>query len=220
MIDLDMKVAAIIPVYNEEKTIGSIINTLKESPLVDEIIVVDDGSNDKSSQIAKAKEAKVIKLDRNYGKGTALTIGAKNTDAPFLLFLDGDLVGLTCEHIKEIAEPVLKGEYDMCIGTIDRSHLGKIFSYLIEKTESPFSGTRVLKKEFFEKIPEDYKREYYIESVITYFAKKQNLKIKPIVLKGVGHVIKEKKLGFWEGFKARVKMFVQIGIINIILRIH
>lgn len=215
-----MKIAAIIPAFNEEKTIANVIRAAQATDYINEIIVVDDGSSDNTGEVARKCGARVITLKENQGKAQALDRGVKATNAPILVFLDADLINLTPDHLNQLIKPVLEDEFDMAVGTIDRSNLGKFFCWFFEKTESPFAGTRVLKRDFWQKIPEKYKKEYYIESVLTYFAKKHSLRVKPIILYNTQHLIKEKKYGIWQGIRARAKMFSQIAIINIILRIH
>ncbi len=214
-----MKIAAIIPAYNEEATIAQVVKRAKESEHIDEVIVVDDGSFDATAQLAEDGGARVIKLNQNMGKGYALEKGVGATDASILLFLDGDLINLSQKHINLLLEPVTNNRAEMTVGAIDRSNISLNINNKHEKKESPFSGIRVLKKSFWEEIPGEYKKKFYIESAITYFAKKKKLETKPFVLYGVTHLIKEKKLGFREGFKARIKMMGQIIFINTILRI-
>lgn len=208
--------SAIIPAYNEEKTIGKIVATLKKSPLVKEIIVIDDGSEDQTAKIAIEAGAKVIKLAKNQGKGMALKEGVKESRENTLLFLDADLVGLKREHIELLVRPVIENKLDMTVGSIDR---GKIFSYF-QKFESPFSGLRVLKKDFWQGIPEEFKTGYFIESALTYFAKKNQLRTQGILLPGLKHLVKEKKRGWFPGFYQRLKMFSEIVLANFLLRIH
>ena len=64
-----MNICAIIPAYNEEKTIGQIIDTLKKVDIINEIIVVSDGSEDNTAQIAGEHQVTVIELPKNMGKG-------------------------------------------------------------------------------------------------------------------------------------------------------
>jgi len=214
-----MKIAAIIPAYNEEKSIEPVIRVAKENDLVDEVIVVDDGSFDATTEIARKNGAKVVRIENNQGKGNALETGVQKTDADILLFLDADLVGLTPQHLTMLLEPVLQGVAEMTVGAIDRKMFRTFLNEWFRKTESPFSGMRVIKRSFWEKVPKKYKKKFYIESVITYLAKKNNLKVSPFVLEGVRHITKEKKMGFWEGSKARWKMNWQIVSINLVLRL-
>ncbi|MCD5396489.1 MAG: glycosyltransferase family 2 protein [Candidatus Pacebacteria bacterium] len=213
------KVAAIVPAFNEEKTIKGVVEALLETKNISEVIVVDDGSLDQTSKIAKEAGARVIKLKENKGKGTALEIGTRSTDAEIFLFSDADLLGIKSFHFERLLFPVLESEVDMTIGTIDRRNFGKVWAWLLLKVESPFAGTRVLKREFWESVPEEFKKEYFVESALTYFAKKRNLKIKNFILEGVFHLIKERKYGFSLGVIARTKMFFQIIIANILLRL-
>jgi len=214
-----MKIAAIIPAYNEEKSISPIIRVAKENNLINEVIVVDDGSLDITSEIARQNGAKVVRIENNQGKGKALERGVQETKADILLFLDADLVGLTPQHLTMLLEPVLQGAADMTVGAIDRKMFRTFLNECFRKTESPFSGMRAIKRSFWEKIPKKYKKKFYIESVITYLAKKNNLKVLPFVLEGVRHITKERKMGFWEGSKARWKMNWQIAFINLALRL-
>ena len=92
-----MKVAVIIPALNEEKTIKSVIKPCLESELIDEIIVVSDGSTDKTVEVARDTGVKVIELKENIGKAGALITGVKNTDADILL--------LSLIHISEPTRP-------------------------------------------------------------------------------------------------------------------
>ncbi len=214
-----MKATAIIPAYNEEKTIENVLRVAKESQFVDEVIVVDDGSFDNTAEIAKTNGARVVKMEKNSGKGQALDRGVKSANNEVLLFLDADLIGLEQRHLDFLLGPVLDKGYDMSVGAIDRSQLGSFLNNIFQRTESPFSGIRAIKRDFWFKIPKKYKRDFYIESAITYFAKKNNLKVCPLVLYGVSHVTKENKRGFWAGTKARWKMNFQIVFINIALRL-
>ena len=215
-----MKIATIIPAHNEEKSIGPIVRVAKENELIDEVIVVDDGSSDTTSEVAEKNGARVIKLKNNQGKGRALEEGVKNTKADVLLFLDADLIKLSEDHLTMLLQPVIKGEADMTVGAIDRKMFGTFLNEWFRKTESPFSGMRAIKRSFWNRIPNNYKKKFYIESAITYFAKRDKIKVQPFVLEGVRHIIKEKKLGFWQGTKSRWAMNFQIVMVNLVLRLR
>ncbi|MEA3453288.1 MAG: glycosyltransferase family 2 protein [Patescibacteria group bacterium] len=214
-----MKIAAIIPAYNEEKSISPIIRVARENALINEVIVVDDGSSDATTEVARGDGANVVRIEENQGKGNALEVGIQETDADILLFLDADLVGLRSQHLTMLLEPVIEEVADMTVGAIDRKMFRTFLNEWFRKTESPFSGMRVIKSSFWREIPKKYKKKFYIESVITYLAKKNNLKVMPFVLEGVRHITKERKMGFWEGSKARWKMNWQIILINLALRL-
>ena len=215
-----MKVAAIIPAYNEEPTIGAVVRAVKENQLIDEIIVVDDGSVDDTYRIAQEAEARVIKIESNQGKASAMKRGVEETDASVFLFLDADLLGLTPQNLTHLIEPVITGELDLSIGTVDRRNLKKYIRWFVQKSDTPVAGQRVLKRELWDMVPEKYKKGYYIESAISLVAREKSLRVRTIVLEGVTHVLKERKYGFWFGMKERIKMFRQIISINLRLRYH
>lgn len=214
-----MKTAAIIPAYNEEKSLGQILDVVVNHPLIDEVIVVDDGSIDSTSLVAKNHNAsRVIILNENVGKGKALDIGVQNTEADIILFLDADLIGFKNIHVINLIKPVIDDECEMTVGAIDRSKLSPALNRKLNRIESPFSGMRAIKRGVWDMVPDKYKNKFYIETAITYLAKKKKIKVKPLVLIGVTHIIKEKKMGFWPGHWARWKMHSNIAWASLTLR--
>ena len=82
---------AIVPAYNEEKSVGSVVRSLLA--YVDEVIVVDDGSHDNTSGVAHTSGATVLKHKINRGQGAALETGhvyARMHNADFVLHFDAD----------------------------------------------------------------------------------------------------------------------------------
>ncbi len=90
-----MKLSVLIPCYNEEKTIKAIINKVKQVSLYNvekEIIVIDDGSSDKTKDILnKISNIKVILNDKNYGKGYSIKKGINNATGDLIIIQDADL---------------------------------------------------------------------------------------------------------------------------------
>src|SRR5258708_904260 len=110
-------VAIIIPAKDEEQRIARVLMAASEARLADEIIVVSDGSVDRTAQMArKFKNVTVVELRQNLGKGGAMVEGVKATKAEIVCFVDADLVGLRGEHIDAIIRPVVDNRCDMCIG--------------------------------------------------------------------------------------------------------
>ena len=86
-----MRTVALIPAYNEENEIGKVVNIARD--LVDQVIVIDDGSTDGTSEEASVAGATVVRLERNRGKGYALRVGfrkALEINADFIVTLDAD----------------------------------------------------------------------------------------------------------------------------------
>ncbi|HHY03766.1 MAG TPA: glycosyltransferase family 2 protein, partial [Thermoanaerobacterales bacterium] len=108
-----MLISAIIPAYNEEKTIGNVLSTLSSMDFIDEIIVVSDGSCDRTVSIAKRYNVRIIELSSNQGKSNAVLKGVSSTKADIILMLDADLIGLTREHVISLTEPIINDNVDM-----------------------------------------------------------------------------------------------------------
>ncbi|MCX7903658.1 MAG: glycosyltransferase family 2 protein [Caloramator sp.] len=202
-----MKVSCIIPAYNEEKTIASIIDTVKKVNLINEIIVVSDGSTDKTASIAKKAGATVIELPENMGKGAAVKIGIENSQNDIVMLLDADLIGLKENHVIDLLLPVINDEADMTVGIFVN---GRLTTDLAQKIAPFLSGQRVLKKYIFNNIDNIEYTKYGIEVALTRYLRKNNFRVKNVELKDLTHIMKEEKLGFKEGFKARMKMYRDI----------
>jgi glycosyltransferase involved in cell wall biosynthesis len=111
-----MRVAAVIPAYNEARTIGDVVAGIGR--VVDSVIVVDDGSSDGTAERGRAAGAEVIVHDGNRGKGTAVRTGlARVFEGEFthVLLLDGDLQHLPDEAALLVAEAVRSGA-DVVVG--------------------------------------------------------------------------------------------------------
>jgi len=115
---LSKKVTAIVPAYNEEKTVGKVLDVLVTSDIPDEVICVNDGSTDNTlNEIKKYKEdIVIIDIGKNKGKGNALAEGIKKASGDILLFLDADLTTLSDMHLQLLLEPLLNGKYRAVLG--------------------------------------------------------------------------------------------------------
>jgi len=114
------RIAAIIPVLDEEGAIGSVVAAMPRE-WVDEVIVVDGGSHDRTVAVASAAGAKVIvEPARGYGRACARgTTEAIEDGAEILVFLDGDGSDRP-EAIASLVQPILGGEFDFVIGSRTR----------------------------------------------------------------------------------------------------
>jgi len=107
----DQRVTVVIPVLNESARVASIVRFARKSPLVGEVIVVDDGSIDGTPELAEAAGARVM-TSAFLGKGGSMEEGVLEARHDTLLFLDGDLSGLSDDLVERLVEPVLRGEAD------------------------------------------------------------------------------------------------------------
>ena len=181
------------------------LKALTKTGIINEIIVVDDGSSDNTEEEAKSfKGVKVIKNKKNMGKSYSMDRGVNAAREPILFFCDADLSGLTPDIIEQIVLPVKTGRVDMFIG---------LRKNLMQKAVKLFalnSGERAMRREVWEKLPEKFKYRYRVEVGLNYIATKYG--------RGSGAVefdyyqeIKEKKYGFMRGAFLRWWMNLDVG---------
>lgn len=103
-----VKVSVIIPTYNEEKDILDCLKSLESQSFKDfEIIVVDDGSKDKTREVVKKfKKVKLIEGEHK-GPGISRNLGAKNAEGEILILIDADMT-FDKDYIKNLIDPILK----------------------------------------------------------------------------------------------------------------
>lgn len=159
-----LKVSVVIPCYNEEKNIGKVINSIPKG--VFEIIVVDNNSTDKTSEIARKMGAKVVREERK-GYGFALKKGIKEAKGDIIVTLDGDGQH-PGEKILDLVDYLIKNDLDFLnasrfpLQNKKSMPLTRIFgNYLLTfivkilfgmRITDSQSGMMVFKKEILEKI--------------------------------------------------------------------
>jgi glycosyltransferase involved in cell wall biosynthesis len=201
------KVSAIIAAYNEQDTITNVIRAIEGHPLVNEIIVVDDGSSDATSERARETSARVITLEHNVGKAGAMDRGVQAARNDFILFLDADILGLTHEIITLTVTPVLTKKCGMFVAIrARRTYWMNRLLYFIPV----LGGERALTKEIWRTVPRIYRKGFQIEIALNYYAKKSGRRMAFGVMPGLSQVIKEKKRGFWIGLGQRIKMSAEV----------
>ena len=115
--DYRPKIIAGLAAYNEEEYIGSMV--LGTRPFVDEVIVVDDGSSDRTAKFAGLAGAKVIRHKSNQGKGKAIQTllkEAKKMDVDMVVLIDADCQQ-NPEEIPQLIQPIKNGEADLVNGS-------------------------------------------------------------------------------------------------------
>jgi glycosyltransferase involved in cell wall biosynthesis len=111
------KVIAAIPCYNEERFVGGVVR--KTSQYVDQVVVVDDGSSDRTTKVAEAAGAVVVRHEVNRGPGGAYKTCfrvARDNEADVLITLDGDEQH-DPDEIPRLLQPLLDDEADLVVGS-------------------------------------------------------------------------------------------------------
>ena len=160
------EISIVIPAYNESERLGApltkILAFIKTTRLNAEVIVVDDGSSDDTSEVAARVfsaspdiQSNVIRYEENRGKGFAIKTGLLAANADIALFTDADL-STPIEEIHKLTDPIKSGEFDLTFGSraLDRTLIGthqpwmreqggRVVNFMIRKLSGlPFSDTQ------------------------------------------------------------------------------
>ncbi len=201
-------VSVIIPAFNEAQRLPDVLQAVRAATLVDEIIVVDDGSTDNSAEIARTCGAhRVLRSPRNRGKGSALHAGALAASGDLLVFLDADLHGLTASHVDQLIAPVYHDEAEMTVGIFNSGRAPTDFAQHLAPN---LSGQRCLRRAFFLSVPYLDRSRSGVEIAMTTYAHTLKLRQATVVLDGVTHRMKEEKLGVVRGVYSRWRMYTDI----------
>lgn len=202
-----MKASVVIPAFNEELTIENVIDACKGSSYIDQIIVVDDGSEDNTSLLANNAGAQVLSYGNNRGKAFAIVFGAKHARNDTLLLLDADLLGLSTRHVESLILPVLNGQAQTTVGLFTK---GRMKTDLAHSISPGLSGQRCIKKGFLNEMKSCEDIRYGFEVKLNCWMKKNNIAITKVSLDHVSHLTKEEKRGKRAGFSNRMKMYEDI----------
>ena len=115
-----MNVSVIIPALNEEEPITGVVRECLTTKIPNEIIVVDNGSDDRTADRAREAGARVVtEPQRGYGRACAAGVRALSPNCDIAVFLDGD--GSDCpEFMSQLVDPIARGDYDFVIGSRTR----------------------------------------------------------------------------------------------------
>lgn len=193
-----MLLSIIIPMYNEELTVGNIIDRTKKAAsqtgIPYEIIVIDDHSYDHSLITARERDIRLYSLKEHLGKGYALRAGFIQAKGTIIVTIDSDGSHWP-EELPEVLAPVLKGDADLVIGSRYMNHKRvearklnkfgvKIFNLFIELltgttiTDSQ-SGYRAMKREVLAK-QKLKSGEYEIESEMLVKTAKASFRVREV----------------------------------------
>lgn len=207
-------IAAILPVYNEALNVAEVLGVLHETRILDEIILVDDGSTDRSVEILREAAAgdprmKILQHERNMGKGQAIFDGWAAASASIIVMVDADLKNLTPEHIQGLLAPIVERRADMTLGLFQGGHWNTDVSHWI----TPFlTGQRGLRAELLRYVSHEAARGYGFEVALSMAASQHGYRTRNVPLKGVWHTPSEyrSERGFWGGAAWKLHMYGQI----------
>ncbi len=206
-----MKTTAIICVFNEEKTIKNVVTTVSDY-FFDEVIVINDGSTDKTDEIVHGLKdlhnLKYISLSENKGKGYAMATGIENASGDIITFIDADMVNLTEEHFSQLIAPVFNQKADMVLGQPSET----LINYSVNPFKS-FTGQRsVLKEDIFPIVDKMKHSRFGVETLINLYFQSLGKRIKYVMLSGLVHPTKFQKTSAIKASKQFVSEGREIAI--------
>ncbi len=209
-------VMAVIPAFNEERTISSTINAVQTVAGINKILVVDDGSRDGTAERAREAGVEVLILEHNCGKGGAMNRAVELVDTDVVVFLDADL-GETASQAGLIIEPVLDGAADLCIaafkppakkggfGLVKGTARRAIKKIADIEVNSPLSGQRAMNREVLRAVT-PFHEAYGVELGMTLNALAQGFRVKEVLTE-----MKHNETGRdLQGFMHRGKQFLDV----------
>lgn len=188
-------VSAVIPAFNEEKSIEHVIKTVKQVKDVHQIIVVDDGSTDKTAQIvSKFDDVLLLQHKTNKGKGSAMKTGLKRVSEDIVLFLDADLSEINKSQIEKIITPIMddvaditKTKFKREAGRVTELTAKPLLQFFFPELsfEQPLSGQFAAIKTFLDKI--DLEHDYGVDIGIVLDADALGMRILEVDIGNIVH---------------------------------
>ena len=187
-------VSVVIPAFNEEKSIKHVIDTVKQVKSITEIIVVDDGSTDKTYDIVSKEDVVLIKHKINKGKGSAMKTGLKKVTNNIVLFLDADLSEINKKQVESIIRPIIKGNADITktkfkreAGRVTELTAKPLLQFFFPELsfEQPLSGQYKKKKNFLDTI--DLEKDYGVDIGIVLDADARGMRIHEVDIGNIVH---------------------------------
>lgn len=197
---------AIVPAHNEESTVADVARALIQSGAFGRVIVVDDGSTDKTAEQAKLGGAEVVRLERNIGKTGAMMAGVEQSTARDIAFFDADAVNMKPEYATALAGEYRKGGYAQVCGVLDHG---------VMNTSRLATGQRIVRRDVLEGIPKTC-NGYSAETAINYLADKVG-PTQTVLLAGLQFRTKTDKVGVVNGLAQGAKMLGEMTAAQVAL---
>lgn len=202
------KISVVIAAYNEEPRIANVLKVVEHHPLIDEVIVVNDGSKDGTSDVVKKFDVRLIENEQNMGKTMTVKRGIEAAKNDLIMMLDADLVGLDSDAIVKLAKPVLNSQVDWTLSLRGNS----LLIYKLMGIDF-VSGERVIPKEFFD---DSYiwsmpKMGYSLETLLNKSLLNHKTTFCSVNIPELTITNKSGKVGLIKGIKGEIKMLGQIA---------
>ena len=201
------RLTCLIPAWNEAARLPGVLAAVQDHPLVDRLLVIDDGSTDGTPGVARRLGAEVLEMPVNGGKTAALAAGVAALTGEHALLLDADLLGLTAEDVTRLAAPVLEGQAEATISL--RGNAPGLWRAL---GVDYISGERVLPVALLQAMAPALPGlpRFGFEVFLNRAMKAAGLRVQIIDWPGVASPWKTAKQGLWRGLRGDAAMILDI----------
>lgn len=202
-----MPVSCVIPFYNESQRLGAIVNIVVSCCLIDEVILIDDGSTD-GGYLNSSSKVRAHKFTDNRGKAEAMRFGFNHASGDVIIFIDADLKGLNHSHIHQLLQPLLSGQSDMTVSM--REHIS-FFDVV--------SGERAIRKETWRNFFNSSRcQRNAMEIAMNSYAFSQRLRVMWVRWPDVSQTYKSQKVSWFRGVRKDIGNVIdwiyQLGLFN------
>lgn len=195
---MEKYVSVIIPAFNEEENIATVIRKVKKCEYVKEIMVVNNLSTDTTEEVSLREGAKVVQCNQQ-GKGYAMDVGIKKAQNDIIVFLDADIADYAENIVDKLIGPIIDRNVDFVKATFDREGgrvtelvakpLLKLLFPELQVYSQPLSGMIAGKKSIFEKL--ELEKDYGVDIGILLDVVKMNVMIEEVKIGKIKNVSKE-----------------------------
>lgn len=204
----DVTISCIIPAYNEAVRIGEVLTSVVGHPLIDEVIVVDDGSTDGTAEVVEQIAGlRLIRQVPNKGKTWAVTVGINEAKGSHLLLVDADLLGLSPDDLTRLITPVRDGAADVSISL--RRNAPRLWHLI---GIDYISGERVVRKSLFDGRMAEMRAlpKFGLEVFMNDLLLARQSRIAVVRWPSVDSPFKNQKMGWRRGVIADVRMIADM----------
>ncbi|MDP9308726.1 MAG: glycosyltransferase family 2 protein [Actinomycetota bacterium] len=224
-----MRRIALVPAHNEEGTVAGVIEEIKGFDPDFDVLVIDDGSTDRTAAVAEAAGARVVQLPYNLGIGGAVQTGlqyARDHDFDVAVQVDGDAQHDPAE-IPKILAPIIEGDADLVVGSrflgegeyeppvtrlLGIRFLARVVSLLVrQRVTDTTSGFRASNRRAISLFASDYPHDYpEVEAMVLVFRHRLKLVEVPVQmrLRGAG----ESSITFWRSAYYMLKVLLALFV--------
>jgi glycosyltransferase involved in cell wall biosynthesis len=210
--DLNNSYSCIVPAYNEQKRILEVLHAVTSTSKINQVICVDDGSEDNTFKIAKKNfpNIEIVKHQTNRGKTVAVKTGISLAKYNNLILIDSDLIKLSSNELEKAIETYEQNQLDCLLICTKPTGLLDRLLRMFPRLSHCLTGSRILKGDILSEILDDNTiNRYQLEVAQNKYLLDSH---KNVVYTNISAVncLKIRKDGFVKGSKNDIKMWSQV----------